>query len=107
MRNPSGNAHAPGLSYTPAISGGRAGIIGTAFREECETGLFGELVVLSAAERSGSSASQSKAPHREVWGDHALSRYPVLKIHLTAAMHTIKKARIMPRLTPALISEVP
>jgi len=31
------------------IGGGRAGTIATAFREECETGLFGELVVLSAA----------------------------------------------------------
>jgi hypothetical protein len=43
---------------------------------------------------------------RDVWGDQALSRYPVLKIHATAAMHTIKNAIIMTRLTPALISEV-
>ncbi len=47
--NPSGNAPIPGLSCIPAIGGGRAGIIKTAFREECETGLFGELVALSAA----------------------------------------------------------
>jgi ketol-acid reductoisomerase len=39
----------PGLSYTPGIGGGRAGMIETAFREESETGLFGELVVPSAA----------------------------------------------------------
>jgi ketol-acid reductoisomerase len=42
----SGNAHELGLSYASAIGGGRAGIIGTTFREECETDLFGEQVVL-------------------------------------------------------------
>jgi ketol-acid reductoisomerase len=34
------------LSYGAAIGGGRAGIIETTFREECETDLFGEQVVL-------------------------------------------------------------
>src|SRR5690606_16359455 len=33
----SGNAHDIGLSYASAIGGGRAGIIETTFREECET----------------------------------------------------------------------
>jgi ketol-acid reductoisomerase len=47
-RNPSGNAHNPGL-YMPATGGGRARMIETAFREECGTRLFGELVALSAA----------------------------------------------------------
>ncbi len=42
----SGNAQDLGLSYASAIGGGRAGIIGTTFREECETDLFGEQVVL-------------------------------------------------------------
>ncbi len=42
----SGNAHDIGLSYASAIGGGRAGIIETTFREECETDLFGEQVVL-------------------------------------------------------------
>src|SRR3974377_1939641 len=42
----SGNAHAPGLSYASAIGGGRAGIIETTFKEECETDLFGEQGVL-------------------------------------------------------------
>jgi ketol-acid reductoisomerase len=42
----SGNAHDLGLSYACAIGGGRAGIIETSFREECETDLFGEQVVL-------------------------------------------------------------
>jgi ketol-acid reductoisomerase len=42
----SGNAHDVGLSYASAIGGGRAGIIETSFREECETDLFGEQVVL-------------------------------------------------------------
>src|SRR6201987_82238 len=42
----SGNAHALGLSYASAIGGGRAGIIETSFKEECETDLFGEQVVL-------------------------------------------------------------
>jgi ketol-acid reductoisomerase len=34
------------LSYAAAIGGGRSGIIETTFREECETDLFGEQVVL-------------------------------------------------------------
>ena len=42
----SGNAHDLGLAYTSAIGGGRAGIIETTFREECETDLFGEQNVL-------------------------------------------------------------
>ncbi|MBV1702207.1 MAG: ketol-acid reductoisomerase [Hyphomicrobiales bacterium] len=41
-----GNAHDLGLSYASAIGGGRAGIIETSFKEECETDLFGEQVVL-------------------------------------------------------------
>ncbi len=42
----SGNTHDIALSYASAIGGGRAGIIETSFREECETDLFGEQVVL-------------------------------------------------------------
>ncbi|MGA7427158.1 MAG: ketol-acid reductoisomerase [Rhodoplanes sp.] len=42
----SGNAHDLCLSYGSAIGGGRAGIIETTFREECETDLFGEQSVL-------------------------------------------------------------
>jgi len=42
----SSNALQIGLSYACAIGGGRAGIIETSFREECETDLFGEQVVL-------------------------------------------------------------
>lgn len=42
----SGNAHDLGLSYASANGGGRAGIIETSFKEECETDLFGEQVVL-------------------------------------------------------------
>src|ERR1700758_450127 len=45
-RDASGNAHDLGLSYGSAIGGGRAGIIETTFKEECETDLFGEQVVL-------------------------------------------------------------
>ena len=45
-QNPSGNAHEVGLSYASAIGGGRAGVIETTFKEECETDLFGEQVVL-------------------------------------------------------------
>jgi ketol-acid reductoisomerase len=41
-----GNAHDLGLSYASANGGGRAGIIETSFKEECETDLFGEQVVL-------------------------------------------------------------
>lgn len=42
----SGNTHEVGLSYGCAIGGGRAGIIETTFKEECETDLFGEQAVL-------------------------------------------------------------
>jgi ketol-acid reductoisomerase len=45
-KDASGNAHDIALSYASAIGGGRAGIIETTFREECETDLFGEQVVL-------------------------------------------------------------
>jgi len=45
-KDASGNAHDLGLSYGSAIGGGRAGIIETTFKEECETDLFGEQVVL-------------------------------------------------------------
>ncbi len=41
-----GQAHALALSYAKGIGGGRAGIIETTFKEECETDLFGEQVVL-------------------------------------------------------------
>ena len=42
----SGNAHGLALSYAAAVGGGRAGIIETTFKEECETDLFGEQAVL-------------------------------------------------------------
>src|SRR6201995_1872851 len=42
----SGHPHDLALSYASAIGGGRAGIIETNFKEECETDLFGEQVVL-------------------------------------------------------------
>ncbi len=45
-KDASGNAHELALSYASAIGGGRAGIIETTFREECETDLFGEQTVL-------------------------------------------------------------
>ncbi|HIC40651.1 MAG TPA: ketol-acid reductoisomerase, partial [Piscirickettsiaceae bacterium] len=42
----SGNAKEIALSYASAIGGGRTGILETTFREETETDLFGEQVVL-------------------------------------------------------------
>lgn len=42
----SGKARDVALSYASANGGGRAGIIETTFKEECETDLFGEQVVL-------------------------------------------------------------
>jgi ketol-acid reductoisomerase len=42
----SGNGHDIALAYASAIGGGRAGVIETNFREECETDLFGEQAVL-------------------------------------------------------------
>ncbi|WP_320141536.1 ketol-acid reductoisomerase [uncultured Cohaesibacter sp.] len=41
-----GNAHDLALSYASANGGGRAGVIETTFKEECETDLFGEQAVL-------------------------------------------------------------
>ncbi|WP_316860080.1 ketol-acid reductoisomerase [uncultured Cohaesibacter sp.] len=41
-----GNAHDLALSYASANGGGRAGVIETTFKEECETDLFGEQSVL-------------------------------------------------------------
>ena len=46
QQNASGAAFDIGLAYAGAIGGGRAGVIQTTFREECETDLFGEQVVL-------------------------------------------------------------
>jgi ketol-acid reductoisomerase len=45
-RDASGQAKELALSYAAAIGGARAGVIETSFREECETDLFGEQVVL-------------------------------------------------------------
>ncbi len=45
-KNPSGNALEIALAYASAIGGGRAGVIETTFKEECETDLFGEQTVL-------------------------------------------------------------
>lgn len=42
----SGDTKAVALSYASAVGGGRAGVIETSFREETETDLFGEQVVL-------------------------------------------------------------
>jgi ketol-acid reductoisomerase len=42
----SGRARDVALSYASAIGAGRSGVIETTFREECETDLFGEQVVL-------------------------------------------------------------
>jgi ketol-acid reductoisomerase len=42
----SGHARDLGLSYASAIGGGRAGVLETTFKEETETDLFGEQVIL-------------------------------------------------------------
>ena len=42
----SGNAHDLVLAYASAIGGGRAAVIETTFKDECETDLFGEQAVL-------------------------------------------------------------
>jgi len=46
QQDPSGDTAKVGLAYGSAIGGGRAAIIETTFREETETDLFGEQVVL-------------------------------------------------------------
>jgi ketol-acid reductoisomerase len=45
-QDPGGDTRQVGLAYASAIGGGRAGVIETNFREETETDLFGEQVVL-------------------------------------------------------------
>ena len=45
-RDASGKALDIALAYASGVGGGRSGIIETTFREECETDLFGEQVVL-------------------------------------------------------------
>jgi ketol-acid reductoisomerase len=45
-QDPSGDTHDIGLAYAMAIGGTRAGVIETTFKEETETDLFGEQVVL-------------------------------------------------------------
>ncbi|UCG79518.1 MAG: ketol-acid reductoisomerase [Nitrospirota bacterium] len=45
-QDPSGDTKDVALAYASAIGGGRAGIIETSFKEETETDLFGEQVVL-------------------------------------------------------------
>ncbi|HXV71514.1 MAG TPA: ketol-acid reductoisomerase [Acidimicrobiia bacterium] len=45
-QDPSGNTLQLALSYASAIGGGRAGILETTFKEETETDLFGEQVIL-------------------------------------------------------------
>jgi ketol-acid reductoisomerase len=42
----SGNAHDLVLAYASGIGGGRAAVIETSFKDECETDLFGEQAVL-------------------------------------------------------------
>ena len=45
-RDSTGKAKDLALSYASAVGGGRSGIIETTFKDECETDLFGEQVVL-------------------------------------------------------------
>jgi ketol-acid reductoisomerase len=45
-KDASGNTENVAMSYASAIGGGRAGILRTTFKEETETDLFGEQVVL-------------------------------------------------------------
>jgi len=44
--DPAGDTREVALAYAAAIGGGRAGILETTFKEECETDLFGEQAVL-------------------------------------------------------------
>lgn len=46
QQDATGSAHALGLSYTAALGCGRKGILETTMRDECESDLFGEQVVL-------------------------------------------------------------
>src|SRR5690606_5308228 len=45
-QDPTGTVHDLALSYASAIGGARAGVLQTTFKEETETDLFGEQVIL-------------------------------------------------------------
>ena len=45
-QDPAGDTRDVALAYASAIGGGRAGVLETTFKEECETDLFGEQAVL-------------------------------------------------------------
>ena len=45
-QDPAGDTREVALAYASAIGGGRAGVLETTFKEECETDLFGEQAVL-------------------------------------------------------------
>jgi ketol-acid reductoisomerase len=52
QQDASGTAKKLGLSYASALGCGRSGIMESTFREECETDLFGEAVVLCGGQAS-------------------------------------------------------
>ena len=61
-----GNATQLGLSYASALGGGRAAIIETTFKEECETDLFGEQAVLCGGVVAVSYTHLTLPTNREV-----------------------------------------
>jgi ketol-acid reductoisomerase len=69
---PPANALEIALSYASAIGGGRSGIIETSFKEECETDLFGEQVVLCGG------LARSSRPATRPWSRPATRpRWPI------------------------------
>ncbi|KQS56628.1 ketol-acid reductoisomerase [Brevundimonas sp. Leaf363] len=52
QQDATGGAHGLGLSYAAALGCGRRGILETTFRDECESDLFGEQVVLCGGVQS-------------------------------------------------------
>src|SRR5688572_3865936 len=56
----SGNARELVLAYASGIGGGRAGIIETTFKDECETDLFGEQSVLCGGAKIGRASCRER-----------------------------------------------
>jgi len=71
-QDPSGTTRQVGLAYASAIGGGRAGVIETTFREETETDLFGEQVVLCGGLTSLIQAGYETLVNTDLFGEQVV-----------------------------------
>src|SRR5688572_31821723 len=85
-QDPSGTTKQVGLAYASAIGGGRAGVIETNFREETETDLFGEQVVLC-----GGLTSLIQAGYETLVEDRKSTRLNSSHSQISYAVFCLKK----------------